>query len=72
MKTITDDAEGFFDQGGWSFLDPESDAEADMEDEEEEDDQYAPTEEEGDDDSESEFSGESDVTESDNDISGKC
>ena len=25
MKTITDDPEGFFDSGGWSFLDPESD-----------------------------------------------
>lgn len=23
MKTITDDPEGFFDNGGWSFLDPE-------------------------------------------------
>lgn len=27
MKTITDDIEGFFDNGGWSFLDPESDEE---------------------------------------------
>jgi len=25
MKTITDDPEGFFDNGGWTFLDPESD-----------------------------------------------
>ena len=25
MKTILDDPEGFFDNGGWSFLDPESD-----------------------------------------------
>ena len=25
MKTITDDPDGFFDSGGWSFLDPESD-----------------------------------------------
>ena len=24
MKTINDDPEGFFDSGGWSFLDPES------------------------------------------------
>ena len=24
MKTITDDPEAFFDQGGWSFLEPES------------------------------------------------
>jgi nucleosome binding factor SPN SPT16 subunit len=25
MKTIVDDPEGFFDQGGWSFLAPDSD-----------------------------------------------
>ena len=25
MKTIVDDPEGFFDNGGWTFLDPESD-----------------------------------------------
>ncbi len=25
MKTILDDPEGFFDNGGWSFLDPGSD-----------------------------------------------
>jgi len=25
MKAINDDPEGFFDTGGWSFLDPESD-----------------------------------------------
>lgn len=24
MKTITDDPDGFFDNGGWTFLDPES------------------------------------------------
>lgn len=24
MKTITDDPEGFFDNGGWTFLDPDS------------------------------------------------
>ena len=24
MKAINDDTEGFFDTGGWSFLDPES------------------------------------------------
>ncbi|XP_076171346.1 SPT16 homolog, facilitates chromatin remodeling subunit dre4 isoform X2 [Ptiloglossa arizonensis] len=58
MKTITDDPVGFFDNGGWSFLDPESDAEnEDVEDEEEEaDDAYEPSdldsEEESDDDSE--------------------
>ncbi|CAG5011929.1 unnamed protein product [Parnassius apollo] len=58
MKTITDDIEGFFDNGGWSFLDPESDAEDAAQDEEseEEDDAYEPTdvesEEESEDDSE--------------------
>uniref|UniRef100_A0A0A9XBE9 FACT complex subunit n=1 Tax=Lygus hesperus TaxID=30085 RepID=A0A0A9XBE9_LYGHE len=57
MKTITDDPEGFFDQGGWTFLDPESDAENEVvDDEEEEDEVYEPTdfsgsEEESDDDS---------------------
>ena len=25
MKTITDDPEGFFDNGGWTFLSPDSD-----------------------------------------------
>ncbi|XP_034175937.1 SPT16 homolog, facilitates chromatin remodeling subunit dre4 isoform X2 [Osmia lignaria lignaria] len=70
MKTITDDPEGFFDNGGWTFLDPESDAEnEDLEDEEEEeDDAYEPTdldsEEESDDDSEySEASEDSDSEE---------
>ncbi|XP_045783894.1 FACT complex subunit spt16 [Maniola jurtina] len=58
MKTITDDIEGFFDNGGWSFLDPESDAENERQEEEseEEDDAYEPTdaesEEESEDDSE--------------------
>ncbi|CAK1552562.1 unnamed protein product [Leptosia nina] len=58
MKTITDDIEGFFDNGGWSFLDPESDAENEHQDDEseEEDDAYEPTdaesEEESEDDSE--------------------
>ncbi|CAG5090888.1 Similar to dre4: FACT complex subunit spt16 (Drosophila melanogaster) [Cotesia congregata] len=58
MKTITDDPEGFFESGGWTFLDPESDAEnEEVDDEEEEDDDaYEPTdiesEEESDEDSE--------------------
>lgn len=43
MKTITDDPEGFFDQGGWSFLDPNSDEEGEEEEEDEEDEQYNPT-----------------------------
>lgn len=40
MKTIIDDTEGFFDQGGWTFLDPESDDEEGSEEEEEEDEAY--------------------------------
>lgn len=42
MKTITDDPEGFFENGGWTFLDPESDDENNAEEveEEEEDDAY--------------------------------
>ncbi|XP_015604416.1 FACT complex subunit spt16 isoform X2 [Cephus cinctus] len=70
MKTITDDPEGFFDSGGWTFLDPESDAENEEVDdeEEEEDDAYEPSdmesEEESDDDSEySEASEDSDSEE---------
>jgi len=53
MKTITDDPEGFFDQGGWTFLEAESDTETkEVEDDisDEEDDAYEPT------DSESEIS----------------
>lgn len=45
MKTITDDPVGFIENGGWTFLDPESDGEdahAD-EDSDEEDDAYEPT-----------------------------
>ncbi|XP_077504278.1 SPT16 homolog, facilitates chromatin remodeling subunit dre4 isoform X1 [Amblyomma americanum] len=46
MKTITDDPEGFFESGGWSFLDPESDGEeGDGDDDSEEDDQYNPSDE---------------------------
>lgn len=57
MKTITDDPEGFFESGGWSFLDPDSDGEnADDDDDDEEDDQYNPSESnsEGESDSEEE------------------
>lgn len=39
MKTITDDPEGFFENGGWTFLDPESDDEAGQSDDEEEEDE---------------------------------
>uniref|UniRef100_UPI00358EF832 FACT complex subunit SPT16-like isoform X2 n=1 Tax=Myxine glutinosa TaxID=7769 RepID=UPI00358EF832 len=48
MKTITSDPENFFEQGGWSFLDPESDG-SDHEDgmdsdEMDEDETYQPSE----------------------------
>ena len=40
MKTIVDDPEGFFESGGWSFLDPESDQEEDEDEEDSEDDEF--------------------------------
>ncbi|CAG9771670.1 unnamed protein product [Ceutorhynchus assimilis] len=44
MKTITDDPDGFFESGGWTFLDPESDVEAAQEEEsEDEDEVYHPS-----------------------------
>ncbi|XP_071446313.1 FACT complex subunit spt16 isoform X2 [Hetaerina americana] len=61
MKTITEDAEGFFENGGWSFLDPESDDEngegGDSDDESEGDDAYEPEDLESDEsDSDSDYS----------------
>lgn len=35
MKTITDDPKEFFETGGWSFLDPESENEGDGNDSDE-------------------------------------
>ncbi|XP_030751148.1 FACT complex subunit spt16 [Sitophilus oryzae] len=58
MKTITDDPEGFFESGGWTFLDPESDEEQVAEEEtDDEDEAYRPSDlesvsEESDEDSE--------------------
>jgi nucleosome binding factor SPN SPT16 subunit len=45
MKTITDDPVGFIDNGGWTFLDPDSEGEDAHNDdsEDEEDDAYEPT-----------------------------
>lgn len=72
MKTITDDPEGFFESGGWTFLDPESDGEnanGHGSDESEEDDAYEPTdlesEEESDEDSEYSEASEDDSDDSD-------
>lgn len=57
MKTIQDDPEGFFDQGGWTFLDPGSDDEDEGGEESEEDEAYNPTATESDEES-SDYSGE--------------
>lgn len=68
MKTITDDPEGFFEQGGWSFLDPESGSEGeDEEAESEEDEVYEPT------DLESDFESDEDseYSEASEDVSGE-
>merc|ERR1719422_2712143 len=40
MKTIVDDPEGFFDSGGWNFLDPESDGEDEDDDDSDEDETF--------------------------------
>eukprot|EP00099_Drosophila_melanogaster_P027089 NP_728686.2 dre4, isoform B [Drosophila melanogaster] len=72
MKTITDDPEGFFEQGGWTFLDPESGSEGENETaESEEDEAYNPTDAESDEESDedSEYSEASeDSEESDEDL----
>lgn len=76
MKTITDDPEGFFDQGGWNFLEAESDSEEKEVDDDisdEEDDVYSPTEsesEEGSDEDSENYSSEDSDSESDSDGSG--
>ncbi|KFB51536.1 AGAP006817-PA-like protein [Anopheles sinensis] len=56
MKTITDDPDGFFENGGWTFLDPESEGEGapNSETEDEEDDAYEPTDDDDEEESDSE------------------
>ncbi|ODM94648.1 FACT complex subunit spt16 [Orchesella cincta] len=60
MKTITDDPEGFFENGGWDFLRPESDSEDEKDDEEgdEEDETFEVSDDEefSEEDSDSEYS----------------
>jgi nucleosome binding factor SPN SPT16 subunit len=75
MKTIVDDPEGFFEQGGWDFLEPESDddksgVQEDSELSDEEDDAYEPTDSEDEGESESESDEDSEYTESDESGSG--
>ncbi|CAH2294638.1 FACT complex subunit SPT16 [Pelobates cultripes] len=68
MKTIVDDPEGFFEQGGWSFLEPEgegSDAEHDGSESEVEDETFNPSEdeyEEEEEDSDEDYSDETEDT----------
>ncbi|CAG9854847.1 unnamed protein product [Phyllotreta striolata] len=76
MKTITDDPEGFFESGGWTFLDPESDVEeAPDEESEDEDEVYEPTDVDGEEGSEwseedSEYSeGDTEDDDDDDDVS---
>ncbi|XP_034481273.1 FACT complex subunit spt16 isoform X2 [Drosophila innubila] len=70
MKTITDDPEGFFEQGGWTFLDPESGSEADNESaESEEDEAYNPTDAESDDETDEDDSEYSEASEDESDDS---
>lgn len=69
MKTITDDPEGFFENGGWDFLKPESDDEGEKDDDDldEEDETFEVSEDEISDDDESEDSEYSEVDEDDSD-----
>lgn len=70
MKTITDDPEGFFDQGGWNFLEAEDETENKEFDDDisdEEDDAYDPSETES---GEEESDDSEDYSEEDSDSSG--
>ncbi|XP_029436042.1 FACT complex subunit SPT16 [Rhinatrema bivittatum] len=66
MKTIVDDPEGFFEQGGWSFLEPEgegSDAEQEGSESELEDETFNPSDDEAEEDEEDSDEDYSDETE---------
>merc|ERR1719447_2558991 len=65
MKTIVDDPEGFFESGGWSFLDPESDGEEEDDDDSDEDETFNISGS-GDDDSESEADSDEDFSDDSN------
>ncbi|XP_011204626.2 FACT complex subunit spt16 isoform X1 [Bactrocera dorsalis] len=70
MKTITDDPEGFFEQGGWTFLDADSGSEDENEEEEsEEDEAYEPTDIESDEESDEDDSEYSEASEDESDDS---
>ena len=65
MKTIVDDPDGFFESGGWNFLDPESDGEAEDDDDSDEDETFNVSGS-GDDDSESEADSDEDFSDDSN------
>uniref|UniRef100_A0A1I8HE56 FACT complex subunit n=1 Tax=Macrostomum lignano TaxID=282301 RepID=A0A1I8HE56_9PLAT len=54
MKTVLEDPEGFFDQGGWSFLRPDNGEEEDSEEDGDEDEEYSPSEDDSEESEESE------------------
>jgi len=68
MKTIVDDPEGFFESGGWSFLDPESDGEGDDDSDDEDENFDLSGDEEGSEDSDSDddFSEDSNLSDEEN------
>jgi len=66
MKTIVEDPKHFFETGGWSFLDPQSDAEEDDEEEDEEDDKYEPSNDESEADESETDESEEEFTDSEN------
>lgn len=69
MKTIVDDPEGFFDSGGWNFLDPESDGEDEDDDDSDEDETFNMSGDEDDSgeesDSDEDFSDDSNISDED-------
>ena len=73
MKTIVDDPDGFFESGGWNFLDPESgDEDEDDDDDSDEDETFAASEsdegggsEYSEEDSDEDFSDDSNASEED-------
>jgi len=68
MKTIVDDPEGFFESGGWNFLDPESDGEGEDDDSELDDEDFEASEDEGSDcsDSDDDYSEDSNLSDEEN------
>ncbi|CAB3408807.1 unnamed protein product [Caenorhabditis bovis] len=61
MKTITDDPEAFFDDGGWDFLNTESDGEEEMDDSDDSE-AYSPSESENSDEESDEDESEAEAT----------